>query len=264
MPAHAGIHNRDGNGDISRNLDPRVREDDRSSSVENICITQCEMGQGFSPVNRWRSSAYGEPAAAQKRQMRSWGARRRRGVAAARPRDGRRLKAAADRRSRPEKRELRFAEQGVILPEQDAFAQEQGGLRAREPDARVGPRQVRRNTFGHPGAAEATNARVTDPAPAGRRGGAPAARTAPEVRSEPQPQCKEQGAPQCRTGRCFRRTRENLLMNREDFARRRRPNPSGGQGGAGSAASLILDFNYAAEYIDIIDKLRFFWGLTGT
>ena len=178
-----------------------------------------------------------------KRQMRSWGARRRRGVAAARPRHGRRLKAAADRRSRPENRELRFAEQRVFLLEQGAFAQEQERLRAREPDARVGRRQVRRNAFRRPAAAEATNARATDPAPAGRRGGAPAARTAHEGRSEPQPQCKEQGAPPCRTGRYLRRNRENLLMNREDLARLRRPNGSGAQGRQAPFAILMYDLN---------------------
>ena len=100
MPAGAGIHNRGGNGDISRVPDSRVRRDDRSLPVVNICSTQCDMSQEFSPADRWRSSAYGELTFVRKRQMRSWDTRRRRGVAAARPRHGRRLKAAADRRSR--------------------------------------------------------------------------------------------------------------------------------------------------------------------
>ena len=208
------------------------------------------MSQEFSPINRWRSSAYGESTAARKRQMRSWDTRRRRGAAAASPRHGRRLKAAADRRSRPEMRELRFAEQRVFLLEQDAFAPEQEGLRAREPDALVGRRQVRRNTFRHPAAAEATNARATDPAPAGRRGGAPAPWTAPEGRSDPQPQCKEQGAPSCGTGRCFRRNREHLRTNREGRARMRRPNSSGAQGRQPPLATFPRDFNEAKEALD--------------
>ncbi len=181
------------------------------------------MSQEFSPVDRWTSFAYGEPTAARKRQLRRWGTRRRLGVAAARPRHGRRLKAAADRRSRPESRELRFAEQRAFLLEQGAFAQQQGRLRAREADALVGRRQVGRYAFRRTASAEATNARATDPAPAARRGGAPAPWTAHEGRSETQPQCKEQGTRYCRSGKCARRNRENLLMSREERARMRRP-----------------------------------------
>lgn len=77
---------------------------------------------------------------------------------------------------------------------------EQGRLRAREPDALVGRRQVRQGAFRRPARPEAPNARATDRASAGRRGGAPAARTAQKGVSEPQPRCKEQGAPRCRTG----------------------------------------------------------------
>ncbi len=158
----------------------------------NICSTQCDMSQEFSPVNLWRSSAYGESTAAQKRQMRSWDTRRRRGVATARPRHGRRLKAAADRRSRPERRELCFAEQGVFLLEQGAFAHEQRRLRAREPDALVGRRRVRRNNLRPPGGGGSDKCARDRPGAGGAARWRACARMAPEGGREPQSQCKEQ------------------------------------------------------------------------
>src|SRR5208337_1701000 len=90
----------------------------------------------------------------------------------------------------------------LVLPNREFFRSNSGAF-AREQERCAPMSHMRSSGAGRSGgrpsaaaAAEATNARAMDTAPAGRRRGAPAPRKEPEGRRERPAQSKEQGTPQ--------------------------------------------------------------------